>query len=116
MPLSFRCMIQKLKHNKQISEEECQKLLTKLEGHDREIRNTAIDELVKVLIERGIPYEFDIRLIAEIVKGKKINHIETTINKGCSNCEHQPEPLQTCDWMKTQTAFYTTCPMWSPKE
>lgn len=36
--------------------------------------------------------------------------------KGCRNCKHQPEPLQTCDWLKHQIIFYKVCPMWELKE
>ena len=37
-------------------------------------------------------------------------------NKGCRNCKYQPEPLQTCEWLKNQKTFYTICPMWELKE
>lgn len=36
--------------------------------------------------------------------------------KGCRNCKYQPEPLQTCDWLKHQKKFYIVCPMWELKE
>lgn len=36
--------------------------------------------------------------------------------KGCQNCKYQPEPLQTCDWLKNQKTFYRICPMWEIKE
>ena len=36
--------------------------------------------------------------------------------KGCRNCKYQPEPMQTCDWLKHQKKVYVVCPMWELKE
>lgn len=36
--------------------------------------------------------------------------------RGCNCCKHQPEPMQTCDWMKRQTKFYISCPRWEKKD
>ena len=36
--------------------------------------------------------------------------------KGCRNCKYQPEPMQTCDWIKHQKEVYRVCPMWKLKE
>ena len=36
--------------------------------------------------------------------------------KGCRNCKYQPEPMQTCDWIKHQKEVYRVCPMWELKE
>lgn len=36
--------------------------------------------------------------------------------RGCGNCKHQPEPLTTCDWMKSQTVVFKECPRWERKE
>ena len=36
--------------------------------------------------------------------------------KGCRNCKYQPEPMQTCDWIKYQKEVYRVCPMWELKE
>ena len=32
--------------------------------------------------------------------------------QGCKNCKHQPEPLQTCDWLKMQKSVALICPKW----
>ena len=36
--------------------------------------------------------------------------------KGCRNCKYQPEPMQTCDWIKHQKEVYIICPMWELKK
>ena len=36
--------------------------------------------------------------------------------KGCRNCKYQPEPMQTCDWIKHKNEVYIVCPMWEMKE
>ena len=36
--------------------------------------------------------------------------------KGCRNYKYQPEPMQTCDWIKHQNEVYRVCPMWELKE
>ena len=36
--------------------------------------------------------------------------------KGCRNCKYQPEPMQTCDWIKHQKEVYRVCPMWELKK
>ena len=36
--------------------------------------------------------------------------------KGCRNCKYQPEPMQTCDWIKHQKEVYRVCPMLELKE
>lgn len=35
---------------------------------------------------------------------------------GCRTCKYQPEPLQTCDWIKHQKEIYRLCPMWELRE
>ena len=49
MANSLRSKIKKLCHSKNISEKMCNELLEKLEGHDRELRNKAIDEFAEKL-------------------------------------------------------------------
>ena len=52
--------------------------------------------------------------------GKKIKVVEQMNTaeeyKGCRNCKYQPEPMQTCDWIKHQKEVYRVCPMWELKE
>lgn len=36
--------------------------------------------------------------------------------QGCRNCKHQPEPLQTCDWLKMQKSVVIICPKWELRE
>lgn len=36
--------------------------------------------------------------------------------KGCRNYKYQPEPMQTCDWIKHKNEVYIVCPMWELKE
>lgn len=44
MPMSLKCMIDKWLHKGQISQEEYDAVMKKLEGHDKQIRNKAIDD------------------------------------------------------------------------
>ena len=43
------------------------------------------------------------------------NWIKPKNYQGCQNCKHQPEPLQTCDWLKTQNSIVIICPGWELK-
>ena len=57
----------------------------------------------------------------EIVKQggvrKEVEYMNTTEEyKGCRNCKYQPEPMQTCDWLKHQKEVYRVCPMWELKK
>lgn len=49
-----------------------------------------------------------IDIAIEIVRGKE--------RKYCGNCKHQPEPLTTCEWLKSQTQIIKECPRWEGKE
>lgn len=40
------------------------------------------------------------------------NWIKPKDYQGCRNCKHQPEPLQTCDWLKMQKSVVIICPKW----
>ena len=40
---------------------------------------------------------------------------EAVIYHGCYDCECQPEPLMTCDWLYHQTTIYTQCPRWKAR-
>lgn len=47
MPISLKCKLKKLNHNGSITDEECEDLLKKLDGHDKQIREDAIQEYKK---------------------------------------------------------------------
>ena len=49
MPMSLKVMLKKFAHKGQISKEEYDALIKKLEGHDKEIRNNTIDEFAEML-------------------------------------------------------------------
>ena len=49
MPGSLRCKLSKLRHKGQITAGEYEELIKKLDGHDKEIRNKAIDEFAEAL-------------------------------------------------------------------
>jgi len=67
--------------------------LQEIEAKDREQREKLIERLEQE---------------SEIVRGKE--------RKYCGNCKHQPEPLTTCDWLKSQTVVFKECPRWERKE
>ena len=50
MPLSLKSQLSKFVHKGQMSKEEYNTLIKKLDGHDREIRNKAISEFADRLI------------------------------------------------------------------
>ena len=57
MPLSLKTMLKKFVHKGQITQEEYDALIKKLDGHDREIRSKVIDEFaekVKPIIDEKI--------------------------------------------------------------
>lgn len=35
--------------------------------------------------------------------------------QGCHNCEFQPSPIQTCDWLRTETTVHMICPRWKKR-
>ena len=49
MPMSLKVMLKKFVHKGQIAQEEYDALIKKLDGHDKEIRNNAIDEFAEML-------------------------------------------------------------------
>lgn len=49
MPMSLKCMIGKWLHKGQISQEEHDAVIKKLEGHDKQIRAEVIGECVDIL-------------------------------------------------------------------
>lgn len=36
-------------------------------------------------------------------------------SQGCRNCEFQPSPMQTCDWLRTETTVHMICPRWKKR-
>ena len=52
MPLSLKSQLKKFAHKGQITQEEYNALIKKLDGHDKEIRNKAIEEFAEKLLER----------------------------------------------------------------
>ena len=54
MPKSLRCKLSDLRYKRLITDEEYQEMIKKLNGHDREIRNKAIDDFAKQL-KKGFP-------------------------------------------------------------
>ena len=51
MPMSLKCIIGKWLHKGQISQEEYDAVIKKLDGHDKQIKADAIDEFMKALCE-----------------------------------------------------------------
>lgn len=49
MPLSLKTMLKKFAHKGQITQEEYEALVKKLEGHDKTVRAKAIDEFAEKL-------------------------------------------------------------------
>lgn len=52
MTNSLRAKISKLRHDRNITEEEYQELISKLDGHDKQIKAEAIDEFTIDIINR----------------------------------------------------------------
>ncbi len=72
MPLSLKTMLKKFAHKGQITQEEYDALIKKLDGHDKEIRNNAIDEFAERVSTFGT-YDYhgnkiDVLEIAEQLK------------------------------------------------
>ena len=73
MPLSLKTMLKKFVHKGQITQDEYDALIKKLEGHDKEIRSNAIDEFVnaieeyyfKVVDSPFMPYLKNVRVVSE---------------------------------------------------
>ena len=56
MPNSLRTKIKKLCHDSKITEEDMKELIVKLDGHDRELYNKAIDDIKEKLMQNGFIY------------------------------------------------------------
>ena len=56
MPLSLKTMLKKFAHKGQITQEEYDALIKKLDGHDKEVRAKAIDRFLTEMLN-----EFDSR-------------------------------------------------------
>ena len=57
MPNSLRTKIKKLFHDSKITEEDMKKLIVKLDGHDKELYNKAIDNFVKEICKMIVQSE-----------------------------------------------------------
>ena len=51
MPLSLKCKLSKLRHNGQITDDEYNELIKKLDGHDRQIKSDVINSIKQELNE-----------------------------------------------------------------
>ena len=40
---------------------------------------------------------------------------QAAIHHGCHDCEYQPKPLMTCDWLHHQTTIFVQCPRWKAR-
>lgn len=49
MPKSLKCKLSSLRYKRLLTDEEYKELIQKLEGHDREIRNAAVKEVLEEL-------------------------------------------------------------------
>ena len=61
MPLSLKSHLKKFVHKGQITQEEYDSLVKKLDGHDKEIRAKAIEEFAekcKELVKQGELYDY----------------------------------------------------------
>lgn len=56
MQNSLRTKIKKLCHDSKITEEDMKELIVKLDGHDRELYNKAIDDIKEKLMQNGFIY------------------------------------------------------------
>lgn len=56
MANSLRAKINKLRHDREITEKEHQEIISKLDGHDKQIRAYAIDECIEVF--KNIPRHY----------------------------------------------------------
>lgn len=54
MPMSLKVMLKKVAHKGQITQEEYDALVKKLDGHDKEIRNKAIDEFAEKFVFQAV--------------------------------------------------------------
>ena len=65
--------------------------------------------------------QFELRREQEFVR-KMVKEFEKDVRKmkteyqGCQNCKHQPSPLETCEWLKSQKVFTRKCPRWKLSE
>ena len=64
-------MLKKFVHKGQITQEEYDTLIKKLEGHDKEIRNKVIDEFAKALLVNEVVDKSVVRRVAEQLKEAK---------------------------------------------
>lgn len=89
--MSLSVLIKKLRFKNKITEEECDELLKKLKGHDREIYNKAIEdfkfELYYKLVNEGLYYTYEeqlnhIRSVAEELEYKNLKQTIEQLKEG----------------------------------
>ena len=51
MPNSLKCKLSSLRYKRLLTDEEYQEIIKKMNGHDREIRNKAIDDFAEKIID-----------------------------------------------------------------
>ena len=77
MPNSLRTKIKKLSHDSKITEEDMKKLIVKLDGHDKELYNKAIDDIKEKLMQNGFIYtQHALDVFNEIAEQLKAGDIE----------------------------------------
>ena len=74
MANSLRAKIKKLYHDRKITEEDMNELIVKLDGHDRELYNNAIDDFAKALLSNPVVDKSVVRRVAEQMKAGENNY------------------------------------------
>ena len=70
MPNSLKCKLSSLRYKRLLTDEEYQEIIKKMNGHDREIRNKAIDDFADRMIIMMPGHRQDILQVAEQLKGE----------------------------------------------
>ena len=68
MANSLKSKLAKLRHDRNISEKMYNELLDKLDGHDRELRNKAIDEFADKIMEYCSMSDMNRKMITQIAE------------------------------------------------
>lgn len=98
MANSLRAKLSKLRHDRNITDAEYQELIKKLDGHDREIKNKAIDEFAGRLKANSIRGAFEykpnkkepwhkVRTFCRVVGMRKIDEIAEEMRGGGNDVE-----------------------------
>ena len=83
MANSLIAKISKLRHDGNITDAEYQELINNLDGHDKQIRADAIDELVDAIFDR-LPNDMD-AMIPNSVLTVEISYIAEGLKEGENN-------------------------------